>query len=905
MKVIEESQYPPVITPLEISVNSFQEEFPGGVVGKVFASDQDQYDNIQYALIPSPESHFFNISKDNGTLYALPNLDIGEYRINVSATDGKFTAFAIVKMTVDLVTPEMLENAVIIRFSKISPEEFILSHRKGFIRSIRTAMRTRQKDVVIISVQPQIDTDERNAVRHRRQTPTSNNLDVVFTVRKQQVNPLAEGYFSAKEIAATVADNIEEIEEATKVLIEEIVKTKCSQKRCMNGGMCQDQIRLDTENLNTVSTDMTSFVSAKYKHIDVCECKEGFGGDSCALAINACAKNPCPQYKNCFPNDDGENEKGFLCVCPRGFAGPTCDRDVKNCLGDSCYAPSNPVSFTGKSYAQYKIDKVMAKKLLEDQLIFTLKIRTVQQTGNLFYAGGRVDYNILEISNGVVQYRFDLGSGEGLISVSSISVADGEWHDIKLERERNSAKLMVDNKHVAQGSAPGVNGILNLQSNDFYLGAEVRPHPTVLGIEDVQRGFVGCMDDIKMAKEMVPLRMAGSSTVAVLKRFANVEFTCDATSILTPLGICGTQPCHNGGICKDLGFGNFHCQCHSRFSGKLCEEDSDPCASSPCLYGGKCNSYGGYSNYSCDCPPNISGRRCEFGRFCSPNPCRNGGVCEEGDIGPICMCRGFAGPTCEIDVNECENQPCGNGATCINEAGSFRCICPPDLTGASCGDPLYSNSITTRLRNMPLEHVIYIGSASIAIILTILAMVCCLVCNKAPHHHVGSGKNNETRKQIPLNSISPREDYKRGSKMSNLENRPLSYTASLNDTPYCNNVVPFVNNLDTLRSYGSAGDELENVPPEYQKSNCVNQQININGNTSSDNESLHKQTWSDMQLKSFCDTHQNHHHHHHHHHHNNQKLNNGELFFFVLTILWFVCLSANEIIISSLSFRSA
>lgn len=102
-------------------------------------------------------------------------------------------------------------------------------------------------------------------------------------------------------------------------------------------------------------------------------------------------------------------------------------------------------------------------------------------------------------------------------------------------------------------------------------------------------------------------------------------------------------------------------------------------------------------------------------------------------------------------------------------------------------------------------------------------------------------------------------DYKRNSKMSNIEisqrieQRPASFTASTNETnaPYtCNNV--FVNNLDTLRSYGSAGDELENVPPEYRKPTRINQHVNLNGHSAAETDQ--KQTWSDyLQLHSFTD----------------------------------------------------
>lgn len=65
------------------------------------------------------------------------------------------------------------------------------------------------------------------------------------------------------------------------------------------------------------------------------------------------------------------------------------------------------------------------------------------------YAAGKVDYNILEIVNGGVQYRFELGSGEGIVRVGDIYVADGHWHEVKLERDRNNAKITIGTYHIS------------------------------------------------------------------------------------------------------------------------------------------------------------------------------------------------------------------------------------------------------------------------------------------------------------------------------------------------------------------------------------------------------------------------------------------------------------------------
>lgn len=226
-----------------------------------------------------------------------------------------------------------------------------------------------------------------------------------------------------------------------------------------------------------------------------------------------------------------------------------------------------------------------------------------------------------QIVNGVVQYRFELGTGEGLVRVSTVSVSDGKWHEIRLERDGNTARVVVDRKHVAQGSSPGKSEVLNTQSNVIFLGAEVHSHPVIIGFNDVRRGFVGCMDDVSISRVSVPLYRSDSSVVATLIRFHNVNFNCDPSAVLVSQGVCGTQPCLNGGVCKPLDEDLYECACHQRFSGENCEVDSDPCASSPCLNGGICKPVSG--GYVCQCPSRLSGPRCQFGRFCNPNPCRS------------------------------------------------------------------------------------------------------------------------------------------------------------------------------------------------------------------------------------------------------------------------------------------
>lgn len=309
-----------------------------------------------------------------------------------------------------------------------------------------------------------------------------------------------------------------------------------------------------------------------------------------------------------------------------------------------------------------------------------------------------------------------------------------------------------------------------------------------------------------------------------------------------------------GGTCKETVGGAFDCHCHARFSGPLCKEDSDPCSSAPCLYGGTCRADTTSGNFTCDCPSQMTGKRCDYGRFCLPNPCRNGGICEEGDAEPICKCRGYSGPTCENDIDECLNHPCDNGATCANEPGSFRCICPPNLTGSNCGDPMYSNTIRSRIFSAH-NYVLLGGGLIISVVVIVSISVTVCACKKRRRRRHRMSPNGHGKYDGQTGIILNPTDYNNRSKMSNLEavnqqrqqQRPVSYTPNAEQVPL-NNAV-FVNNLDTLRSYGSAGDELGGMMQEYTKETNPNQFVNMNsaGNTSDES---HKQL-SDANSKQF------------------------------------------------------
>jgi hypothetical protein len=45
------------------------------------------------------------------------------------------------------------------------------------------------------------------------------------------------------------------------------------------------------------------------------------------------------------------------------------------------------------------------------------------------------------------------------------------------------------------------------------------------------------------------------------------------------------------------------------------------------------------------------------------------------------VCPIIAGNLCEYNVDECEEDPCQNGGTCVDEVGSYHCKCLPGYEG--------------------------------------------------------------------------------------------------------------------------------------------------------------------------------------------------------------------------------
>ena len=84
--------------------------------------------------------------------------------------------------------------------------------------------------------------------------------------------------------------------------------------------------------------------------------------------------------------------------------------------------------------------------------------------------------------------------------------------------------------------------------------------------------------------------------------------------------------------------------------------------------------------------PGTYGENCDINvNECQSNPCLNQGQCVDKINGFECRCLpGYRGRLCEEDVNECVSSPCLHGGQCTDLINDYSCRCKPGWYGKRC-----------------------------------------------------------------------------------------------------------------------------------------------------------------------------------------------------------------------------
>lgn len=175
---------------------------------------------------------------------------------------------------------------------------------------------------------------------------------------------------------------------------------------------------------------------------------------------------------------------------------------------------------------------------------------------------------------------------------------------------------------------------------------------------------------------------------------------------------CKSNPCKNGGECLHLIKDNTTmCSCSDEYTGMFCELPKyESCNGkfygqriphpkdtrlfliclknghyqvSPCPTGLVFNGFSSRCDYDTD--EKISNNACNN----DINPCQNQGTCLPvlNSTEYTCECKeGFEGDSCEINIDDCANDPCGDNGKCVDLNNSHICICEDNRYGENCDD---------------------------------------------------------------------------------------------------------------------------------------------------------------------------------------------------------------------------
>ena len=100
----------------------------------------------------------------------------------------------------------------------------------------------------------------------------------------------------------------------------------------------------------------------------------------------------------------------------------------------------------------------------------------------------------------------------------------------------------------------------------------------------------------------------------------------------------------------------------------------------------------GNNQYTCQCSPGFQGVKCEIDvNECQSNPCSANAICTTPAVNMYqCTCRdGYSGANCDTLTNVCASNPCLNGGICSTTVqNTFTCLCAEGFTGLFCQSQL-------------------------------------------------------------------------------------------------------------------------------------------------------------------------------------------------------------------------
>ncbi|XP_042199559.1 agrin isoform X3 [Callorhinchus milii] len=280
-----------------------------------------------------------------------------------------------------------------------------------------------------------------------------------------------------------------------------------------------------------------------------CECLETFSGPTCADEHNPCDPNPCHPLATCLVLPQG----GAKCECPMGREGELCEREAEQDKA-STFIPM----FNGFSYIEMNGIHTFVNDLLQ-VLSMEVIFLTKDLNGMIFYNGqktdGRGDFVALNLHDGYLEFKYDLGKGPAVIR-SKEPIKLNTWTIVTVERSGRKGSMSINKGEPIIGESPVPHTALNLKEPLYVGGAP--DFNKFARAASITSGFDGAIQ--KLTIKSIPL----------LKK-ENIRKAMEISSY--PVHPCTAKrsPCQNGGICNPK-LDDYECLCQRGFSGSQCQK---------------------------------------------------------------------------------------------------------------------------------------------------------------------------------------------------------------------------------------------------------------------------------------------------------------------------------------------
>ncbi|GAB6029009.1 hypothetical protein CHUAL_004797 [Chamberlinius hualienensis] len=241
-----------------------------------------------------------------------------------------------------------------------------------------------------------------------------------------------------------------------------------------------------------------------------------------------------------------DGQGGVKCLCPLHRGGKHCERPMEvrfPKFGGRSHLELPPLK---NSFREFEITLEFRPETSADGLLL--------YTGETRDASG--DFVSLAIRNGSLEFRFDCGSGMGVIS-SQESVILHKWNKVTLFRHRWDAWMQLNEGSHIQGRSEGLFSRITFKEN-LYVGGVPRA-PKLASRVFVENGFVGCVRYLESngyAYDFRPLPKGDSLNGRGLDE-------CSAE-------VCNNVECKNGGKCIANSADSALCLCPLGFGGDYC-----------------------------------------------------------------------------------------------------------------------------------------------------------------------------------------------------------------------------------------------------------------------------------------------------------------------------------------------